>query len=141
MEGSKKKPIMIGIIVVCLVLAVVITLVRSSGTPEGSVRDIKRGEMLWVKCMNPECNAEYQIDKRDYYDALQQYQGPIMEGGVPPVVCKESGKESLFKAVKCEKSGKIFFEGAAGPTDYGDRCPECGYSKIEDVRKRARQRQ
>ena len=124
MEDSKKKPLMIGIVVICLVLAVGVTLRRSS-KPEG-IESIKRGEMVWMKCQNPECNAESQMDKKDYYEYIMQHTNT---GGA--VVCDKCGQDSAYKAIKCEKCGKVFV-GVPTVEDYLDRCPECGYSKMED---------
>ncbi len=66
MEESKKKPIMIGVIVVCLAVAVIITYSRYSGG--GGIDDIPEGEMIWAKCNNPNCKAEYQIGLKAYHE-------------------------------------------------------------------------
>lgn len=134
MEDSKKKPIMIGIVVVCLVLAVVITLAMRLGGSGSDLSSLKRGEMIWVMCLNPQCKAEYEMDKKDYYEFLQNYSGPRTEGAPPVLVCKECKKESVVKAVKCKKCGVVFREGAI-PNDFADRCPQCKYSDVEEMRK------
>ena len=128
MEDSKKKPIMIGVVVACLVLAGLITYTSRSG--KTGLEAMKSGEMIWVKCSNPDCGAEYQVDKKDYLEHLQKRQ---------PLTCKECGQDSLSRAVKCEKCGLVFFMGASGFDDFQDRCPECGYSKIEEDRERAQE--
>ena len=134
MEEGKKKALMIGIIVVCIVAAVAITIkTRTGGSGTAS---IKHGELMWVKCSNPGCGAEYQIDKKDYFDFLDRHMDDDIDTE-PPMTCKECGKESIYRAVKCEKCGLIFFSGAAGPGDFADRCPECSYSKEETKRKEA----
>lgn len=139
MEVEKKKAIMIAIIVVCLILAVVVTVARYTGGTEDSLEGIPDDVMIWVKCMNPKCNAEYEMSKKAYYLYLQGKDAPEVDGIIQLAGCKECGKESLTKAVKCEKCGEVFMEGAV-TGDFPDRCPnpECKYSKIEEIRKQAR---
>jgi len=137
MEESKKKKILIGVIVVCLVAACVIFWRTRSGAEIGGAASLKRGKLIWVKCNNPDCGAEYQIDRKDYFQQIEEKQQSHAASLVaPPLECKECGKASLYRAVKCEKCGKIFFFESV-PNDYGDRCPNCGYSKIEEDRKKA----
>ncbi len=126
---------MLGIIVASLVLAVVITL-RFTGGEAGSINDIPDDVMIWVKCMNPKCNAEYQMSKKEYYQLQSGKETDVPDGAIQMVRCKECGKESLIKAIKCEKCGKVFVEGVV-QNDFSDRCPYCGYSNIEEMRKKA----
>ena len=133
MEESKKKPIMIAIVVACLVLAGTITYITSSGG-SGGIDSIKRGEMVWVKCSNPDCVAEYQMGKRDYYEYIEEHQVGMSN---PALVCKECGEETVYRAEKCPECGAIFFLGSVRG-DYQDRCPECGYSKTEQMAEKAK---
>ena len=119
MDAEKKKPILIGLAIVCLVLAGGITYFRLTGSSD----DIAKGEMMWVKCANPNCNAEYQIETREYYDAAK-----VSASGVPK--CKQCGEESLLAAIKCEKCGIVFMPGSV-VGEVRDRCPECGFSKLK----------
>jgi hypothetical protein len=119
MDAEKKKPIMIGIAIVCLVLAGGITYYRLAGNTD----EIPKGEMMWVKCANPNCNAEYEVEVRAYYDSAKD-----SKSGVPK--CKQCGEESLLAATKCEKCEKIFIPGTV-LGEVRDRCPYCGYSKVE----------
>lgn len=134
MEASKKKPIMIAIIVACIGAAGAITYITSSGG--GGIETVERGEMMWVKCNNPACGAEYEIDKKDYLEYVREHQEGL---STPPLVCKECGEESVYRAVKCEKCGTIFFFASVQDAKFKDTCPECSYSKTEDIRKKARQ--
>ena len=134
MEESKKKPIMIAVVVACLILAGIITFATKSGS-SGGFDSIKRGEMIWVKCSNPDCGAEYQIDNKDYLEYIKEHSSP-MSLVAAPLVCKECGQESVYKAVKCAKCGLVFFSGTV-PNDFADRCPECSYSQTEEGRKKA----
>lgn len=131
-----KNLIYVIVIVVCIALAVLIFLKTQSGGT-GGIDSIKRGEeMYWVKCNNPSCNAEYEIDKKDYFEQIEEKQrANPLSMVTPPLTCQKCKKDSVYKAVKCEKCGKVFFEGAAGPDDFPDRCTECGHSKREAVLK------
>ena len=72
---------------------------------------------------------------QDYYQLVDTKQKEAGIGGVLPVTCKKCGKESILKAVKCEKCQAVFFYVFGNVEDYADRCPECGFSKSEDERK------
>ena len=138
MEESKKKPIMIAVIVMCLALAGAITYItntRSSGT----VESLKRGQLTWLKCRNPDCGYEYQMDLKDYFIYVRDHQEP-MSLTAPAIVCPKCGEKSVYKAEKCEKCGLVFELGSVPPPDFADRCPECGYSKTEAKRKESRAR-
>lgn len=128
-----KNTIYIIVIVLCIILAIIIFL-KSRPAESGGIKGIKRGEMLWVKCNNPNCAATYQMDKKDYYEQMQEKMkaNPLAQN--LPLVCKECGEDSIYRAVKCEKCGTIFFYQSV-PHDFADRCPECNYSKMEAERK------
>jgi predicted Zn-ribbon and HTH transcriptional regulator len=133
---DRKKPIMIGVIVVCLVVAGLITFARRGGSG-GGIGSIPESEMIWVKCNNPDCKAEYQMSKREYYEEQKKRFNPLARS-TPALTCKECGKDSLYKAVKCENCGYVFIEGISGQNDFPDRCPKCKHSATEDSRKRRR---
>jgi len=133
-----KNTIYVIVIVVCIALAVLIFLKTQSSGP-GGIDSIKRGEELyWVMCRNPKCKAEYQMDKRDYYEQIQEkMRANPMAMVTPPLTCQKCGVQSVLLAVKCEKCGLVFLYGA-DPTDFADRCPNCKHSKIKadrDARK------
>jgi DNA-directed RNA polymerase subunit M/transcription elongation factor TFIIS len=119
MDAGKKKPIMLGIAIVCLVLAGGITYLRLAGNPN----EIAKGEMMWVKCANPNCNYEGQMEVREYARLCK-----ASKSGLPK--CPKCGEESLLEAIKCEKCGIVFIPGTV-QGEIRDRCPECGYSKIK----------
>jgi len=122
------------VILVCLGLAVMIFLKTRSGGG-GGVEQLKRGELYWIQCNNPSCKAIYQMDKVDYLKEIEQkVRANPLASQTPALVCQKCGKESAFRAVKCENCGKIFFYGAV-PGDLPDRCPDCKYSKTEAERK------
>ena len=102
------------------------------------IEEIPSGEMVWVKCLDPNCGAEYQMRKRDYFQYLVNHQDP-MSIMAPAIVCNRCGNESVYRAEKCAKCGLVFRRSSI-PHDFADRCPECGFSSTEDMRKKARQR-
>ncbi len=119
MDAEKKKPIMLGIAIVCLVLAGGITYFRLAGESD----EIAKGEMMWVKCANPNCNFETQMELREYAELAK-----ASKSGIPK--CSKCGEESLLDALKCEKCGIVFIPGTV-VGEIADRCPECGYSKTK----------
>jgi ssDNA-binding Zn-finger/Zn-ribbon topoisomerase 1 len=134
MEEGKKKMIMIGVIVVCIVAAVIITVATYSTSP-GGIESIKRGTaMFWVKCRNPKCENTWQMDKRDYFDYIEKYRAGMT---VPAIVCPKCGEKSGYRAEKCGKCEFVFERGSV-PNDVADRCPKCSYSATEEARKKAR---
>jgi hypothetical protein len=131
------------VIVVCFVAAAGIYWWNRSRSGPGGIESIPAGDLIWVKCNNPNCKAEYQMEKRAYHQQMEEKLQGKVALQAPPLVCKQCGKESLYRAVKCEKCGLVFFYESV-PNDFADRCPECGYSKKEEQRKEAaarRQRQ
>jgi DNA-directed RNA polymerase subunit RPC12/RpoP len=131
MEEGKKKIIMVIIIVVCLVAAVVITVASHHGGVEGGVDTIKRGEMVWIKCRNPKCEYAWQMDRKDYYEYIENNRNGTMI--VPGIVCPKCGEKDGYLAYKCPKCGTVFEKVL---NDLPDRCPKCGYSAMEELRKK-----
>jgi hypothetical protein len=134
MEDSKKKPIMIAVIVVCLGAAGLIFYTRGSGGG-GGIDSIPDDEMTWVKCNNPACRAEYEMGRKAYYEAVNERLDP-MAMTAPPLICKECQKPSVFDAEKCANPacGIVFLKGSV-PNDFQDRCPKCKQSAEEEKRK------
>lgn len=136
MEEGKKKMIMIVIIVACFAAAGIITYVTRSGSI-GGIETIRRGAaMVWLKCRNPDCEHEWQMDRRDYLEYLREQQPPTPITA-PAIICPKCSEESGYRAEKCENCGLIFERGSV-PRDFPDRCPKCGHSKTERIRKEAR---
>ena len=133
MEDSKKKPIMIGVIVVCLVVAGLITFARRGGGG-GGIDDIPDDKMTLVKCNNPKCNAVYEMSEKQYFKQIQERFNP-MARSTPAVTCEKCGEDSVFRAIKCPYCGEIFFRDSV-PNDIFDRCPKCKRSATEESRKR-----
>jgi len=125
---DKKKPILIGVIVGCLVLAAIITF--ATNKPGGGDKK-KLEETTLIKCRN--CNAVYELPIKDYQEQMTA-------SGSPRIICKECGKKTAIGVTKCEKCGHLYRKGLlVGPDVYEDQCPKCGYSKIRERREAARQ--
>src|SRR3989339_1032905 len=108
MEDSKKKVMGIVIIVLCLTVAGALFLKRSSKASD--IPNEFQGKVVWLECRNPECKATYEIDKYEYYKWSENNRSP-MALSAPPMECKQCGKKSAYKALKCEKCGETFFPG------------------------------
>ena len=89
---------------------------------------------MWMKCVNQDCQAEFQIDKGGYFKSIKKYMTP--SGSVGAMPCEECGELAAFQAVKCPKCGIVFVRGAAGAS-FKDTCPDCGYSEMKEKRKKA----
>jgi ribosomal protein L37E len=134
MKKANKKLIKIFIIIVCLGSAGAIAFKSRSG--RSGLDSVPRGQMIWVKCSNPDCQAEYEVDNKDYWEYVEEHRNP-MSLSVPPLICRQCDKKSVFKAVKCEKCGLVFFHGT-NQTSYADTCPKCGFSKMKKQRESGR---
>ena len=115
--------------------------IKSERSKAGGIGSIPQSETLWVKCNNKACNGEYKMSKREYYRQLAANVNPNpMATGPTAVTCEKCNKPSLFAAVKCPNPGcgVVFIEGSSGPGDFGDRCPKCGQSEVQETMKRNR---
>ena len=137
--GGLPKSALVGIIVVCLGLAVLI-LYKFGTASGGSDLDVFEGELIWVKCANPDCRQTYQMDKKKYFEQVKkQARQSSTSIGLTLIVCEKCGKRKLFEVVKCgnQDCGFIFNKGSAGAMDFTDRCPKCKYSQTEKDREEA----
>jgi hypothetical protein len=123
------------IIVVCLLVAgfMAYRYVFSGGS--GGLDSIPEDQMVWVKCNNPACKAEYQMGKRKFFEEVEKRFNPLGQTRTA-ITCEKCGQESCYEAIKCSnpECGIIFFKGIVS-NDIEDRCPQCKHSAIEDSRK------
>ena len=118
-----------------LLLAGVMTFNYRAHPVKSGIEFISEEEMVWVKCYNKSCSAEYQMGKRAYYKYVEEHGNPMAQT-VAPLVCESCGSESVFRAEKCQNTNCaiVFFSGEV-PNDFSDRCPKCGQSATEEIRK------
>ena len=139
MDEDKKQKVKIVFVVVCLVLAAAIYLVTKDKSP-GSGR--RRGT-VWLLCANEECNAEYELTPEKMRETMVpsgRGMGMTPGMGMQTFVCIKCGENSAFRAMKCSSGscGFVFTPVYDGSQDYADRCPECGYSAIEERKNKSR---
>ncbi|MHC4152800.1 MAG: hypothetical protein ACYSSP_11995 [Planctomycetota bacterium] len=132
---SMSKPVMVIVMIACIVLAVVVYIVMLPDEDEGYSQIA--GVPMWVKCSNPDCNAEYETDKAIFRESVGELkkQNPMYPGD-PPIVCEKCKQQSLLEAVKCPKTecGAVFYRGELGAGHFKDECPKCGYSETKEKR-------
>jgi len=133
MEESRKKPIMVGVIVACLVLAGIVFI--KTRPPSGPDLKVFRYDTTWVKCRA--CGASYGMNLEKYFKFIEEHADPTSLLP-PPLTCKECGEPAVYRAVKCAKC-ELVFEVGTIPADFSDRCPnpDCGFSQKEADRKKA----
>jgi aspartate carbamoyltransferase regulatory subunit len=94
MEDRKKKSIMIGIIVVCLIAAAAITIMNRPKSG-GSFDNIPADATVLMKCSNPDCEAEYEMNRREYHKRVQI---DTDSTEALPMRCEKCGKDSAYLA-------------------------------------------
>jgi rubredoxin len=115
------------IVLVCILIAGIIFAVTLTGSDEGI--DKLSGEVVYIKCTNPNCAYVEEIDKADFFQMIHKEYDDVEAN----LECSKCGSRA-YRAIKCSNCGHIFRKGTVG-NDYRDRCPECGYSQIEENRK------
>jgi hypothetical protein len=127
MDEGKKKILMTVIIMACIALAVIITIATQSGG--SGIDSVDKSAMIWLKCRNPKCENTWQMNKREYYEYAEKHRKGMQ---VPPIPCPKCGEDTGYWAEKCEKCGNIFERGSV-PNEIVDKCPKCGFSKLESL--------
>lgn len=137
MDEDKKKNIIVIVSLICLVVAVVIIFKTYF---QNSAISSLRQEMVWLKCVNPKCNHEEEVNLQEYQERLEAsgQNNMMLMPGVPPQVleCASCGQKSLMLAEKCQNCGTVFVPNYSSRNKFPDRCPKCGYSAIEESMKK-----
>jgi hypothetical protein len=106
-------------------------------------QDASSVPMTWMKCRDPECQVQYQMGLREHLNYLQEYLKEHPNSPVAPgFVCERCGRQTAYRAMKCEKCDH-FFQTGWNTGDFFDRCPGCKFSPVGERRKQreaARQR-
>ncbi len=129
---DKKNVIMIVIVVVCLVLAGAFAIKNFGGGGDTSTSAADQGSQSML-CINPDCGHVFEMTIEERRQIMRE-QGRMMRRGGPPVfICPQCSEESAYQANNCSKCSTIFIRDYSSG-DFADRCPECGYSAIEERR-------
>jgi DNA-directed RNA polymerase subunit M/transcription elongation factor TFIIS len=128
MDEEIKKKVAIGIAIGCIAVAAAITIITSRGGSDGS----KTVGQIQFLCVNPQCGNAFESNGEEINK--QKGEG-ISMADMPPVKCPKCGQDSAYAAIKCEKCGNIFIPNYDDPKEY-DKCPKCGYSKDEQLKKK-----
>ena len=114
----------------CLVLAGAITVV----TQRGKRRVIAPTGLVTLMCLNDECERIFELSQDEFSEEINKMGIPLEGGGTTMIICQECGQQSALRARTCQKCEAVFIP-IPTQDDYHDRCPECGFSAIEDSRK------
>jgi len=141
MDEVTKKRISIGIAVTCIALAIVITVVTNW---DGSGGGAKPGPIQML-CTNEECGYAFELSPEEFRSQIESL-GPMgmpgmMSPQMPALTCPKCGQQSAYVAQKCEKCGTVFIPDYTVVEDYPDRCPNCGYSKSEEIYNKTKEKQ
>jgi hypothetical protein len=134
MGGFMTKQVLIAVAIGLLLVAAVISYFtnpirsRTGGIPAEFAE-----EKIWVICTNDTCKATYEMNKKAYFEWVEANAKP-MSKQEQAMKCQKCGKDTAYGAEKCTKCGEIFHYG--GESTFPDKCPKCGYSPIEEGRKR-----
>ena len=128
MEEDKKKNIMIAIIAGCILLAVIITFV----TKEETGSQVDTGEQFL--CLNKDCGAEFTMSRSAFADKMRSImrENPMTTREAVRVECPECGLNTAGIALKCPSCEHVFVPKAVLGGG-GDKCPKCGYSRMEEA--------
>lgn len=85
------------------------------------------GQTVLFEC--GKCKETKQIDKAEYLFAVREQRADY-QGDRP--LCGKCGTV-MTEMIKCPKCGKMFKRGLK-KENYDDRCPDCGFSQLEDLR-------
>jgi hypothetical protein len=99
---ESKKPVMIGVVVVCIALAGFITYrtyFKGSGSGSGAGLTGAPGAAVWVKCQNPTCNNENQMLETDFVKELDEAraEGATGKNSEIALKCNACGKQTLYQ--------------------------------------------
>ena len=130
MDEDKKKIVMIVVVVVCLALAGALAIKNFGGG--GGTSTVAAGSQVML-CVNPDCGHVFEMTTEERRQIMRERGRMIRRGGPPAFTCPKCGEESAYAAMKCSKCSTVFIADYTSQ-DFPDRCPECGYSAIEEKR-------
>jgi hypothetical protein len=120
-----KKFLLIGFVSIALLIAGTVFYRTISGN---SKTKVNAAASVALKCT--ECGG-FEVTLDEFNDILSKGSGGMGFG--PKIVdCPKCGKHTCYVAQKCQKCQNIFVSGEANDERFPDRCPKCGFSKVED---------
>ena len=122
MDEEKKKTIMLALVVVCLVLAAAIFVFTRPKKPNTGP----------VPMICEECDNEYSLGREEFKEQLMAT-GLVSPMRIDPIplVCPACNEEAAYAAKTCPECKINFLENLDSEDGFRDRCPECGFSKVE----------
>lgn len=121
MDSEKNKPILIGVAIVCLIVAGVIAYKSFSGSGGGSASN----EPIPMLCTA--CGNGWDMPFKDYQQMMSQGGvDPMMMGPMqrPQFDCPKCSKKAAMVASKCIHCGAYFIADYMRNPEY--KCPKCG---------------
>ncbi len=76
----------------------------------------------------------FEIEADEYREIMMDNPDSMMmpmPGQPTPIECPKCGKETCYRAQKCTECEAIYVFGQSRDREYPDRCPECGFSQME----------
>lgn len=131
MDESKKKVVMVVVIVACLGLAAAIAVINFGGG--GGTSNLDDLGPQPVLCVNPDCGHIFEMTVDERRQIMLERGRRMRRAGPMAFTCPQCGEESAYQANKCTKCNTVFIADYS-TGDFSDRCPECGYSAIEERR-------
>ncbi len=131
MDEDKKKVVMIVIVVACLALAGALAY-KNFGGGGGDIPAAAQGPQPLL-CVNPDCGHIFEMTMEERRQIMRERGRQMRRGGPPAFTCPQCSEESAYQANKCTKCSTVFIADYT-TSDFADRCPECGYSAIEERR-------
>ena len=129
MDEDMKKKVTIGIVIGCIAIAAAITVITNWGSSSGGPKT--EGQIQFL-CINPKCGYAFESSGEELNKLEEQ---GVSRGDMPPMKCPQCGQNSAYFAIKCGKCGNVFIPNYENPKEY-DKCPKCGFSKNEQMRKK-----
>jgi predicted RNA-binding Zn-ribbon protein involved in translation (DUF1610 family) len=137
----------IGLIISVCLLVIGAIFMSLSGGDAGSTVSLK-SQSVGVVCLNPDCGYKEAMDRSSYQQLVMEKDDEL--GITPedkamgrgrgvgtieiPLTCPKCGEDSFISGHICGNPdcGEIF---PPQETDPRDKCPKCGYSRIEEIKK------
>ena len=123
MTDESKKYLSIGIVIVCLSMAGIISYRTMFG---GSSAAAGAGAAL----LCTDCGG-FEISTEEFQEFMNKNSNTMMTGQSIELECPKCNQKTCYMAKKCKDCENIFVPGQTKDQEFPDRCPECGFSQME----------